>query len=947
MATTRREFILIRSQIDFSDNYLNLDYTYDNPINRQRSGEVTADVTKSKHFRHRGGWQTALKSRSIDQLSFPTILSCNCRSLVNKFDDLELLLNSPLYSHTGIVCLQESWLNRSIDDNLITPTSFQCFRNDREGNQRGGGVVTFINNRWSTKNSICYNFSSNSINCIGVLTKPKNIFNHKSLLVVNVYIPPSATREAINNLYDDLIPVLSQYISDSLICVCGDFNQATTRPLAVFGLCDIVNFPTRLDNRLDHLFVSNASYYHAKKRAPLSTSDHNIIVALPKTYGKHANQVLRYAKPRRHKMRNLCIENVDNFREALRETDFSVFFDEDPETHISAVTDYIKFNFDMHCPFETVMSGPRFTSSIHLKRLRRRKEAFSRAGLHIYAKEMSIPIKEEIRRLKKSFCDTLFADTRPNAMWRNIKRLCNSTSDQTSPISTLDSLNNGFISQPLDAPEDIINICHNPSVFIPLTTAEISHALRSLRSSSSCGPDLLPPAALKYCSDVIAPTITDIFNTSLSSGIVPSIWKPVRITPIPKKGSSTGNTPKFRPIANTPVLLKVLESCLLKTLKPQLDESADVNQYAYKSNRSTLDAIATLFHNTSYSLDKGAKIVKCVFLDYSAAFNTIPRSQVLEKLKNLGAPGWTTKWLSDYFTGRTQYVSSGRQVSASIPNDAGVLQGAVLSPFLFAFHLDSLACTNGTLIKYADDLVLSGKCKTSADFNALSDNLVTISQWSTSHGLKLNAQKCVQCDFTLTKSRTPITQLHLDGMNLPCANVFKYLGVTFSSDLTWSAHVENIANSCHRLGFVMKRLRSFSLPQHAMKLFIDSCVLPIILYCSPVFLSTLMLKDYTLLRRSIRSIANISGIAYAILRDAIIARHFSSCYQLAERILKDRNHPLHLHLEGARCRRLTRQQFRLLPARTETYRRSIIPFLARFLNDPKSVQSELLSNLSF
>jgi len=105
---------------------------------------------------------------------------------------------------------------------------------------------------------------------------PKNIFTHKALLSVNVYIPPYVAGEAVNMLYYDLIPTLTLYTTDCFICVSGDFNQATIHPLRVFGLHDIVKFTARWDNKLDHLLVSNESFYITKKRAPLSTSTLNL-----------------------------------------------------------------------------------------------------------------------------------------------------------------------------------------------------------------------------------------------------------------------------------------------------------------------------------------------------------------------------------------------------------------------------------------------------------------------------------------------------------------------------------------------------------------------------------------------------------------------------------------------------------------------------------------------
>jgi hypothetical protein len=56
----------------------------------------------------------------------------------------------------------------------------------------------------------------------------------------------------------------------------------------------------------------------------------------------------------------------------------------------------------------------------------------------------------------------------------------------------------------------------------------------------------------------LAEPITDVFNLTLSSGIVPDTWKCANIIPIPKE-----NLPKeegdLRPISLTPCISKVME----------------------------------------------------------------------------------------------------------------------------------------------------------------------------------------------------------------------------------------------------------------------------------------------------------------------------------------------------------------------------------------------------
>ncbi len=83
-------------------------------------------------------------------------------------------------------------------------------------------------------------------------------------------------------------------------------------------------------------------------------------------------------------------------------------------------------------------------------------------------------------------------------------------------------------------------------------------------------------------------------------------------------------------------------------LKPDstfIEKSNDQNQFAYKKAWSTLDAVGLLAHTIAKSLDGGSKVQKAVFVYFSSAFSTIPRSQTLDRLSSLGAPSWIVRWL--------------------------------------------------------------------------------------------------------------------------------------------------------------------------------------------------------------------------------------------------------------------------------------------------------------
>ena len=68
----------------------------------------------------------------------------------------------------------------------------------------------------------------------------------------------------------------------------------------------------------------------------------------------------------------------------------------------------------------------------------------------------------------------------------------------------------------------------------------------------------------------MAKPLTVIFNQSLQTGIVPSVWKFSNVTPIYKRGdkSDLGN---FRPISVVPVVAKLLEKLIANQLRSYLE----------------------------------------------------------------------------------------------------------------------------------------------------------------------------------------------------------------------------------------------------------------------------------------------------------------------------------------------------------------------------------------
>ncbi|CAH8500208.1 unnamed protein product [Schistosoma mattheei] len=828
---------------------------------------------------------------NINRMSIPELPNSNCRSLFNKVDYLQFLLSQNTYRNCGVITIQESWLNDLQDDCLVSLHDFKIYRRDRSNNKKrcGGGVATFVNINWCRSSFVCFKFSNDFVDCLTLRCRPKHLNKYKCVYVTNIYVIPDCTSSALSVFADELTEFAVSAFNDSFSVVCGDFNSCDCSFLTSLGHQNVVDFPTRLDANLDVVFINDMGVYATRKRAPLSSSDHCIIRVLPKVYGKHGKSTLLH-QTKKVKYRNYSEENIRNLKNMFHTTNWELFTDDSLENTTDVITCYLKFCFDICCPTETIfVTFDRLTSS-QLKRLRRMKGRMYKEKNSNEVRKLNGLINLEIRRLNCMFTQKLLSCKNSPSMWKFFKELTGDRKFRSDNQLNVCDLNKSFVRQSSDVMLPLSTGLKNSCV-PTFTETDVRGCLQSLNSSRCLGPDGIPNILFKKCADVLCHPFTTIFNRSFSSNLILKMWRKMKIIPVTKKAFGDKNV-KCRPIAITSPFLKTMEKLLILPLQPAIKEHTDPCQFAYRRKRSTLDAVAVLHHNIVFNLEKGKKYVRCAFLDYTSAFDSIPRQRLLNKLISVNTDSWITNWLCSYLSGREQYIVFGGKSSDSLLSQEGVPQGAVLSPLLLSFFLHDLpSSTENTFVKYADDLTVCMPISSSLNPIEMNEFLSRIDCWSVGNGLILNPSKCQAVNFSMRHERKINTILRshsaciIGDSLINSVSKINYLGVTFSADLSWYSHFLSLPKKVFRLTYYIKRLHALGITRHLLLQFVNSCILPIILYCSPLLFPGILRKDFAVLRRVLKAVSKTCGESFEVIINMVVDRHLKPCKRLAGVIL--------------------------------------------------------------
>ena len=271
-------------------------------------------------------------------------------------------------------------------------------------------------------------------------------------------------------------------------------------------------------------------------------------------------------------------------------------------------------------------------------------------------------------------------------------------------------------------------------------------------------------------------------------------------------------------------------------------------QAGFTKGKSTIDQIFILQSLISKYLSKKKGRFYCVFVDFSKAFDTVPHLHLFYSMIRSGLHGRVITVLRNMYSKLKSCVQVNNETLSDLFQcDIGTRQGCMLSPFMFIFYLNELTSitdanncrgifvnnnyANVPMLLYADDLVLVGD-----QIGSVQKLLDALNEFCDKWGLKVNMGKTKQMVFRNGGIIKEVEKLYLNGIKLETSPYYKYLGILFSSRLSWSPAQSMLAAQAKKSLYCINKVNyqcNFSFSS-SCDIF-DKCTLPVLTYGSEVW----------------------------------------------------------------------------------------------------------------
>ena len=301
-----------------------------------------------------------------------------------------------------------------------------------------------------------------------------------------------------------------------------------------------------------------------------------------------------------------------------------------------------------------------------------------------------------------------------------------------------------------------------------------------------------------------------LFNTIWFTGKIPPSWLHSIVVPIAKPNQPSHLPSSYWSISLTSNACKLFEKMVVRQLSWFLEyhKIPSISQSGFRQRRKTTDHILRIHAAIQKSMGNKHNVLS-VFIDLEKAYDMVNKDVRLSKLLRYGISGPMFRFIHSFLSNRTFQGRLGSTLSLTKGLETGTAQGSVLSPIVFSLMINDLPerITYPAAL-YADDFCFWECASDITLLNQLCQrSIFKVCNWCEEYGFKISRTKSAAVLFTRKHDPVPFSLILRDGTRLQMKNEYKYLGLTFQRNGSYSKHVQNVSAKCRARLNVIRMLK--------------------------------------------------------------------------------------------------------------------------------------------
>lgn len=344
----------------------------------------------------------------------------------------------------------------------------------------------------------------------------------------------------------------------------------------------------------------------------------------------------------------------------------------------------------------------------------------------------------------------------------------------------------------------------------PFNIEELAKGIKVLKNNKAAGLDDMLCEQIKHLGPNALVWLLDMMNNILVSKKFPKLWRKSKVIAILKPGKDSSLPKSYRPISLLCHTYKLFERMILNRLNPLNENTIIKEQAGFRAGKSCTSQLLNLTQYIEDGYEQGL-ITSTVFVDLSAAYDTVNHRLLLTKLYRITDDAEFTNLIGKMLSNRRFYVELNGERSRWRNQKNGLPQGSVLSPMLFNIYTnDQPIHTNTRSFIYADDLCMATQHSTfERTETILSEALESMGKYYEKNQLRANPEKTQTCTFHL-KNREAKRKLNITWYNKKLEHTPNpvYLGVTLDRTLSYKEHIQKLKCKTAARNNILRKLAS-------------------------------------------------------------------------------------------------------------------------------------------